>query len=248
MQLIPMAPVHTWNLVALSYITGLALSIKTIIKRENTPRSSVIFYLSVLGVGLFSYFVGRSHDATLLGPSYPAIILATFYMESMIKQNKFRILAVILLSFFMYFSISIVYEQPYIWKEIRQKFGRILLKKDNEFINNSNFIKHRTKPGEKVIILYYNAGIYYLDSKTVCPVKMPGFAEIVTKEDYEKLYDLLRTNKNYKVFFDDYFIYSFGIITQKQLPVITKIILENYNLQTIKPYRTIYYAQRKQNE
>ena len=92
---IPMDIVGPWHLVILAYLVGLLYSIASVVGKEQkgSPKVSMIFFLSILGTGIFSYFQGRSHDLNLASVCYPAIIIVTLFADSLLpiikEENRF---------------------------------------------------------------------------------------------------------------------------------------------------------------
>ncbi len=88
--MLPMVLVHPWNLIALVYIIGLAYSIYALFDKSKLmqPKTAFILLLSVMGVGLFTYFQGRSHNWTLLCIIPSALILLTIYADILLEKIK----------------------------------------------------------------------------------------------------------------------------------------------------------------
>ena len=85
---LPRPIINLWLLVILSYFIGLGDSIKSLIKKDKNTHNVVIFLLSILGLGIFSYYQGRSHDYTLATVIYPAIIIVSIYLDKILKEFK----------------------------------------------------------------------------------------------------------------------------------------------------------------
>jgi hypothetical protein len=79
---------HIWNMIILIYILGLLFSIHALFEKRNTFISRITFLLSILGLGVFSYYQGRSHDHVLYAVAYPAIILLGLYADSLFTRFK----------------------------------------------------------------------------------------------------------------------------------------------------------------
>jgi len=95
--MLPMPPIHIWNIVILVYVIGLLVSISFMI---DTSRSQEIdqgnevdfkipqlyFILSIIGIGLFYYYVGRSHTYNLIGPSWPSLLLCIIFADQLFTR------------------------------------------------------------------------------------------------------------------------------------------------------------------
>jgi hypothetical protein len=49
---------------------------------------------------------------------------------------------------------------------------------------------------------YFGLGIYYSESKTICPLNMPDSTSLFLKKDMEKIEEFLLDNKKVKVFYN----------------------------------------------
>lgn len=88
--MLPMELPHSWALVGLLYFAGLARAFQALLSGEDELRPRIVFALSVLGAGLFSYFQGRSHDWVLLAASWPATLLAVIFVDELQVRRSGR--------------------------------------------------------------------------------------------------------------------------------------------------------------
>lgn len=89
--MIRMKLLHPWLLPVLLYMSALAESIRHIrcFAPEKTPGrniSAMLFFLPVLGIGLFSYYEGRSHNNCLVLVLYPAALLFSVYCDILLDR------------------------------------------------------------------------------------------------------------------------------------------------------------------
>lgn len=79
---------HFWMLVVGVYLTGLILGIGR--SREYLTHDAFrpLLMLSVLGIGLFSYYQGRSHDYNLVWVIWPAILI--LFLLAQVAIDLFR--------------------------------------------------------------------------------------------------------------------------------------------------------------
>jgi hypothetical protein len=54
-----------------------------------------------------------------------------------------------------------------------------------------DMVKRRIVKGEEVLILSYLSGLYYLESETTNPLRLPGPVEMLLKSDYRMTADYL---------------------------------------------------------
>jgi hypothetical protein len=86
--MLPMPMFHPWNIVILVYLVGLIFSLSKIFNKEKSNRDSTIIFLSVFGLGIFTYYQGRSHDRVLPLVIWPFLILITIFFEILFKDLK----------------------------------------------------------------------------------------------------------------------------------------------------------------
>src|SRR3989304_8991049 len=154
----PMPILHPWNLVILTYVIGLLYSFSFLMEKNESIKAKMVFYLSILGVGVFSYYQGRSHDLNLLHVCYPAIIILTILTDCLLQRiregggynDKSAFAAII---FLMLFSVaSIVGNYPVILRMIMTQLNDIGSGNPQNVAQNAVFIKKNTEKGEQVFI------------------------------------------------------------------------------------------------
>ncbi len=100
-------------LILLPYYASVVVPILFINNAKKNERLVYYFFFGVLGLGTFSYFVGRSFGQNIYGVMYPFIILCVLYFYDFIKNFKFfkdyliTNLAFITSSFFIFIPILI---------------------------------------------------------------------------------------------------------------------------------------------
>lgn len=204
---LPMPLVHPWNIVALIYLIGLTTSIKNLILKQDSPETKLIFFLSILGAGIFSYYQGRSHDLNLTHICYPAFMILTIYADKLLTRvrggfqtKKYEIQKAILLLGILFFFLSSYFDifgsplfNPIIGDRVKMAADNKL---KNGTTQNLELIKRHTKPGERILILSYRSAPYYAESHTGCSVDIPSITELLFLSDHHKLMDYLKNNQN----------------------------------------------------
>jgi len=189
--MLPMPLIHPWNFVLLIYAVGLSHSARYLIASEDTTKARMTFLLSVLGLGVFLYYQGRSHDFNLLHIMYPALILLVLCADDLFKRIKsgsrdalelvvFGLITLLLVSSNLSFSDN--YHAVQEITAIRQQNNL-----PTNVTKNIEFIKENTHPGERVLFVSPNEGIYYAETKTESALNIPGYAELILVDDFNKL-------------------------------------------------------------
>ncbi len=130
---LPMTPLSAWVLVGLVYLGGMAHAAFALAARQPTPRANMTFLLAVLGVGLSSYYQGRSHPNVLLLVCWPCLILLTLFLDDLLlrlRENPLALLpwfATAIISWFLVGSAwTLAPEIRSIAKKIAADYGMML--------------------------------------------------------------------------------------------------------------------------
>ena len=86
----PLSLPGTWLLAVLVYLAGFAYAAFALAARRDTPRVRAVFLLSVLGVGLSSYFEGVSNPIALLLVWWPCLLLLTLFLDELLPLLRER--------------------------------------------------------------------------------------------------------------------------------------------------------------
>jgi hypothetical protein len=209
LNLLPMPLFHPWNLLALAYITGIGISIRAIIEKDITPWTKNIFLVTIMGTGMLLYYEGRSHDASLFGPSFYFFILLTLFLDkilSFLKNNKIFLLNILSILIASILSLSVIFMSI----NIKDEF--LLLKtsirnvsahsqEKNIIEMDCNFIRKHTNPSEKIIIFSRNSGIFFSKIPNISAFN-PGLTDLFLKSDYARLERII-AESDVKIFVSD---------------------------------------------
>jgi hypothetical protein len=247
--MLPMNLFHPWNIIIIVYIIGLLYAI---INKGNSYIAKIIFLLSVLGFGIFSYYQGRSHDDVLVSVAYPAVLLLTIFTDISLTNFKnygsrlFHYLAFFLILLFI-LSISICsigYHFTYYYQESERGFYEFNDTKPTILSENIRFIKNSASKGEKILILSgYLNGIYYSESDTESVLNIPGSSEIFLVEDDNKISEFLSNNTDTKVY-----VASTFRSTNRNPARISKILNQSYRVAYITPSKNMVIFLRDFNK
>jgi len=188
-----------WMSILGVYLIGLLSSMATWRYAEHNQRADMIFYLSMLGLGLFFYYEGRAHVLNLISVCWPAVLIIAILADEMLLAIRVRILPyrqiylpIVAIAFLLYSGASFLARTPSLLFEavqqytIRDEIKSVLIK------NELAFIKAHSINGQSCLILSRRQGIYYAESGLSSPVKGPGVAETLLKADEEYQVKLLQ--------------------------------------------------------
>lgn len=75
-----------WVIVALIYSVGLAYSVRCLARRQGKAGDVMVFCLTILGIGLFSYHANQPYDQVLPSVAYPAMLLLVIFSDMGLKS------------------------------------------------------------------------------------------------------------------------------------------------------------------
>lgn len=189
--MLPMQPVHTWNLVALLYFAGLAYAFQAARQRRDEQRPQLVFALSILGMGLFSYFQGRSHDWVLFLASWPATLLATLFLDELWESRELaglaRALRVLLTVVLLNFAVSLPTSMASLGTLIQRKLdGQAVLPVSHMLNEEIGLLqKHSEYPRQMVILSNHSSVLHRMTNSQF--LVFDSLIEMFRIEEFERL-------------------------------------------------------------
>jgi len=202
---------HPWMVVIGIYLLALLLSIHGLIKKENESLNSNLFLLSIMGTGLFTYFLGRSHGANLYPLLMMPILIVTLLIDHTIRQvmlnnkNYYVFIPLCLMGLFFCASAipTLAIWSPTIFRVWAKPGGSSSVgPSSGPHSRNIAFIRQHTQPGESVFIYSDNSvdGIYHAETQTRSSLDLPSSTDYFLKTDMETLHSFFATNQTAKIF------------------------------------------------
>ena len=254
--MLPIPKQGMWQIVVLIYIIGVILSIDNFINKKHSAQNSAILLLSVLGIGLFTYFLGRSHASNITHCGYPALLLLIifadkfcqnlvdrkFIWDSKIPRIDLLILALPLV-LVSYFSVILFFEIPSN-QDIRKHL--ILTKIPHSkpyWISEKDFIKQNIGPSESevrddVLMLALNDYEYALDLElhTKSPLNLVNLRHMFYQEELDVVYNLISSqDKKWVVLVEPYGREVYKILSESELENLKKLLNKHYNISAKMP-------------
>jgi len=209
MGLLPMTLVHPWNIEAVVLILGFTYCIVKWYKKEITPRTSLVFLTSVIALGFFVYFQGRSHNWAFSVSSMYGLVLLTILGDELWEHIKsiniipLHALFVVFLFVISFSLFEIVFNLDKINELVYQNDDKSKQVDEEKRIENStDFILKNSKEKEKIIVL--TAGQYqglYFDGHKRISAYNPGLQELVLYSDMDRLKSTLK-DSSYNIFIE----------------------------------------------
>jgi hypothetical protein len=190
--MLPMPRFGLWVPILLVYAAGLLRSLAALIDGEDTPRVRILFFLSVLGLGLFTYYQGRSALGNLVAAGYPAIMIVVLIADELRRvsvprtRSADRLLSVTLLALLLYSVPALAVAAPDWVRAIAEKIHVTTSGEEDEMLSDARFLERFVRRGQEVAIMSYNSGFFHVMTQTSSPLGIPGDSEILYRTDYEK--------------------------------------------------------------
>jgi hypothetical protein len=194
---VPLTP-DAWQIIAGFYIIAFIVSINRLLNRDDSNRSLIPLYLSLLGVGLFTYYQGRSHYLNLISVSWPFIVLVSLMIDSHLRAVSYKrasmpsiVLPVVGLAGLLFPSTAIIIGLPSILKSAyRLPFEErhAHYKKSDLLADELAFVsKHCSGSPPSCLMLNKRQGIYALEANTASVFAGPSPMGLVVQKDHDQL-------------------------------------------------------------
>ena len=206
-----------WILIILIYLIGLMKSINNIFFAKDIDKKYAIYFiLSLIGLGIFAYYQGRSHILILGSVSFPAIILLCLFCNEFIekfsqeKTDKFiksinitkLILIFAIISAVASSGFDMLFISPFS-KQLNQLKQQI--KQNGPARKNIDFIKSNTQEAENLDVLTADSDILYLELNKKDMLPFAPTSDWGAKSQYEKVFKYLKNSKNTLIIDDEIF-------------------------------------------
>jgi hypothetical protein len=210
--MLPMPYFHMWNIVLYTYLLGLVYTLTKVMKPSICSHSVQVFFLTVLGLGLFVYYQGRSHDEVFSFVWYPAIIIMGFcYMRLENARDIKESLKFVLPLRMIFLLIPIIAFIAF--NNNASAFVRMVFENQklmsNEFIQwklftSVDYIKSHLKQEKEVFFLSQeNSPYFYYATSTKSFCNVSDLNSILTNKEVDKVSKCLKENKKHLVFLDN---------------------------------------------
>lgn len=227
-----------WCFFAGIYVLGIIVGIRSFVSGNFNVVSRMSLFLSVLGIGLFTYYQGRSHTFNLPGPVWPALLLLFVYTDRLIRLIKlkriesFYKLLIFPAVFLMVFSIAtIMLDAKMIAAGISRTVRGILeMNNLNQVEINVRFILANAGNCKTVNIQSGMQGIYYAETGLRAGINNFGLVELLLEKDMVRISKELQEAK-----------VPMFISTLPNVIELPDSIKKYYKLQAVSPNMTMLY-------
>ena len=151
---------HPWVAVLGVYVFSITGALSRRMQKKKSPTWDVLFFMSILGLGLFSYYQGRSHPIVLTSVLWPAMLIAFILTDRTLRAVQVKILPVVFAGTLIpVLLLSVILTAVYI--DSIPIFMSAILKNGNAMLQanktpvteNIAFIRHHTEHAKSAVII-----------------------------------------------------------------------------------------------
>ncbi len=209
-NLLPMpASFHPWVLVSAIYLAGILVYIGDLQRRVPDKSSTLMFFLSILGIGLFSYYQGRSHEFVFTIVIWPAVLIGFALLDRIRRMCAARLLPrtsilavaplILLATLFSWSSVLLL---PRIVQSIGQNLSGVSTPAGAKLKDAISFIRKNAGQHRRAIILSSEQGIYFGEAHLASAIDGPGVIEMMLRSESDRFMEEVLTAQDVPLFVD----------------------------------------------
>ncbi len=193
--MLPMKPWGAWISIYGLYVTALAAGLYRAANKSSNETSNLLIFLSVLGIGLFTYFQGRSHPKVLAFVGWPAVIIAFVFAEKFVRAASMAKLKSHIVGWYSLPALVIGVALSLAWATSVPKLMTATYDTVRTIIKNPDsradaaieFIKEKVGQDDSAAIIAHAQGAYLAEAGLSSAFPGPGLFEIVLQEDRDAM-------------------------------------------------------------
>ena len=209
--MLPMGVVQFWNIPAIVYVAASVYSLYFLTDKSRKD-GAVVFFLFILGGGLFVWFQGRSYDRHITTVIFPVFIIAGIFIDRIVAfvikvaagdtklfkyiGNEGMLLCLFPIIVLTDGALSMICNIPQLQSYTIDQAFYTDEKKEVQVKSHIDFVKDNLRDGDTVLILSKDYESYYYALKHYYnPLPLPGSTEIMLKSEIVTLLDYIRSTK-----------------------------------------------------
>lgn len=235
---------HPWMIFYSAYILGLIVALFSWIKKQTSPVNDLLFFMSILGFGLFTYYQGRAHEYNLIIIAWLPLMVMLILTDRLIRLVKAQRLPrsaylistpIIILTALIGFNF--ILEIPDLVSYSKETISIMRNQPQTPVLTNIQFIKQSLHQSKYAVILSTNQGAYYAETRVISPINTPSLVETLIKSDYQSLIDQLTLHPIEHLFIQTE--------PNNQIPTEFKVLLPYYRIQNESKAGMLYLIGKK---
>ena len=187
-----------WMAIVALYLWTLVISVGCW-RRGCNKRADLLFFLAILGLGLFSYYVSRSHTLNLIKVMWPGILIAAILCDSTLTLIRAKELpreylspVLIALATLLLAANSLLAWMPTFIGLAFAGSADVPSSVNSIFSQEIELIRRNAPRGSKCMIAAKRQGVYQIEAGISSPLSGPGIMETVLQADQERLIKSIR--------------------------------------------------------
>ena len=184
-----------WGVFAGIYLLGIILGLRSFISGKFNIFAKMSIFLSVLGIGLFTYYQGRSHIWNLSLVIWPALMLMFIYTDRLIRLVKtklingsFKMLIFPAVFFAVCAMVTLACGSKMIATDIERTCREILTPNDAcQLEQDVRFILANAGENKVVNIVSDMQGVYYAETGLRAGIDNFGIVELFFVKDWNRI-------------------------------------------------------------
>jgi len=196
--MLPMPPMGAWVAIIAVYLLALSVGVAAFALNRATATTGTLIFLAVLGIGLFTYYQGRSHDVVLAFVCWPAILIAFILADRALRIARLRgtgrtlmWTAVPIVALGVSISIVFTVNLPQLLLADYFTVRSLTWFPVTKAVVPIEFIKQEVGPDRSVAILAPAQSVYFAETGMASAVAGPGLVEAVLLRDFERILQAL---------------------------------------------------------
>jgi hypothetical protein len=188
-----------WLLIAGLYLLGIIVGLHGLISGKSTVFHKMSLFLAILGIGLFTYYQGRSHLFNLPPVIWPALLLLFIFSDRLLRMLRCGLLhgsfkLALLPTVFLTFCAlaTIIRGGNMLGVGVMRTCRGVLSPVRSSLVEqNTTFIIENAGKSKKVNIVNFMQGVYYAETGLRAGISDFNMVEIFFQEDWQRIVNKL---------------------------------------------------------
>lgn len=184
---------HAWQIILVIYAAAAVAALSAWRRHRNSHVYDVLFCAALMGLGLFTYYQGRSHIFCLMMVLWPALVVGAILTDLILRSIRARstsVLSTLLaLPFLIFVSLGTVTLAFSVRDLVTTGFNNLAdfqKPRDPVVASELKFLRSTNK-GRNCLILAQRQAIYHAELHSASPLSGPGMIETLLQSDLDTL-------------------------------------------------------------
>ncbi|WP_223472904.1 MULTISPECIES: hypothetical protein [unclassified Pseudomonas] len=184
---------HPWQIILVIYAAAAVAALSAWRRHIDSHVYDVLFCAALMGLGLFTYYQGRSHIFCLMMVLWPALIIGAILTDLILRSIRERstspISSLLALPFLIFVSLGTVTLAFSAGDLVTAGINNLkdFQKSRDPVVDNELAFLRSTNNGRDCLILAQRQAIYHAELQTASPLPGPGMIETLLQSDLDAL-------------------------------------------------------------